>query len=146
MLNKHMNKKYSPKTIHLTGQGLEKVLGSLEAKVMELVWEAEEVTVRSIKDTLARRSRELSFNSIMTIMNRLVDKNVLKKCGQSNVYTYCPTMPKDEFSRIVARDIISAVVKDPALFSAASFTELLGELDKETIKKLKQLLKKEPST
>lgn len=111
-----MSKNFKPKTIHLEGQGLEKVLGELEAKIMRLIWEAGEATVRSIRDTLARRKRELSFNSIMTIMNRLVAKGMLKKCGQSGVYTYCPTMPKDEFSRTVARDIISAVVKDPALF------------------------------
>ena len=136
-----MSKKYSPKIIHLTGQGLEKVLGELEAKVMGLVWKIGCATARCITDKLAEQKRDLSFNSIMTVLNRLTDKKILKKGNKDGMYVFTPTVSQEDFSRVIARDIISSVVKDPALFSVASFTELAKDLDKETIKKLKAFLK-----
>lgn len=138
-----MSKKYSPKTIHLAGAGLEKVLGELEAKVMEIIWESGKATARFITDTLAKQRRQLSFNSIMTILNRLVSKKILKKGRENGTYVFIPTMSQEDFSRSVTRDIISSVVKDPALFSVASFNELAKDLDKETIKKLKAFLDQE---
>lgn len=139
-----MAKQYKPKNINLTGQGLEKVLGELEAKIMGLVWEADGATARFITDRLAEQKRDLSFNSIMTILNRLVDKKILKKGSKDGVYVFIPTMTQEDFSRSVARDIISSVVKDPALFSVASFMELAKDLDKDTIKKLKAFLDANP--
>jgi len=134
-----MSNKYTPKTMHLSGRGLEKVLGELEAKIMELVWEDGCVTARCVTDKLLKQKRKLSFNSVMTILNRLVDKKILKKSSQDGMYVFTPTMSREDFSRSVTRDIISSVVKDPALFSVASFTELAKDLDKETIKKTEGL-------
>ncbi len=133
-------KKYSPKTIHLSGQGFEKALGELESKIMTLIWEQGSVTARSVRDDLAKQHRELSFNAVMTIMNRLVDKGILKKNTNKKVYIYKPSVSREKFSRTIAKDIISSVVKDPALFSVAGFTELFNEMDDETIDKLKQFL------
>jgi|GEM_PF-1450089 len=140
-----MNKKYSPKTIHLTGKGLEKVLGELEAKVMDLIWEAGSVTARFITDKLAEQKRDLSFNSIMTILNRLVDKKILKKGSKDGMYVFIPTMTQEDFSKSVTHDILTALVNDPALFSAAHFAELASGLDPETLNKLKKFIKKTKS-
>jgi predicted transcriptional regulator len=76
----------------------------------------------------------------MTVMNRLVDKGILKKQAQSKVYVYQAVISKEDFFRMVTRDIISAVVQNPALFSVASFTDLA--LDSKTMEKLKRFLKK----
>jgi len=137
-----MSKKYSPKTIHLTSKGLEKVLGELEAKVMKLIWEAGSATARFVTDKLAEQKRDLSFNSIMTILNRLVEKRVLKKGNKNGVHVFMPLMTRDDFSRSVTRDILTALVNDPALFSSANFADLASELDPETLNKLKRFVKK----
>ncbi len=137
-----MKKKYSLKTIHLEGNGFEKALGELESKIMMLIWDEGKATTRFVRDALARQKRDLSFNAVMTVMNRLVDKGILKKKIDGRVYSYTPVMSKEKFSRMITKDIISAVVKDPSLFSVASFTELLDELDKGTIDKLKKFLNK----
>ena len=138
-----MGKIFSPKRFNLKENGIEKVLGELEAKIMEIVWESGCSTARRIRDRLAQQKRDLSFNSIMTVLNRLVDKRVLKKDTKDRVYTFTPELSRDDFSRLVARDIIASVVKDPTLFSVASFHELAQDLDAETLAKLKAFLKQE---
>lgn len=135
-------KNYKPKTVHLTAKGFEKVLGELEAKVMEIIWETGCATARCITDKLAQQKRDLSFNSIMTILNRLVEKKVLRKGNKNGVYVFTPIMTRDDFSRSVTRDILTALVNDPALFSPSYFADLASELDTETLNKLKKLVKK----
>ncbi len=140
-----MGKNFSPKTVHLNGKGVEKVLGELEAKVMELIWESGEATARFVTDKLAEKKRSLSFNSIMTILNRLVNKNVLKKGEKNGVYVFSPIMKREDFSKSVTKDILTALVNDPALFSSAHFVDIASELDRETMDKLKSLVKKTKS-
>ena len=65
---------------------------------------------------------------------------VKKKYAGSFIYR--PTITQEEFSASVARDMISSVINDPALFSAAAFTGLSDVLDKESIEKLKKLVSK----
>ena len=136
-----MRKSFTPKTIRLTGQGPAKVLGELEAKAMRIIWRQGPLTVRQVRDKLAGQGRDLSFNAVMTVLNRLVEKGLLKKCRlEDKIYSYCPTTTEEEFSRLLVKDIIAALVKDPTLFNAATFTNLATELDKETLAKLKKFL------
>ncbi len=133
---------FKPKTVHLDEKGFAKVLGDLEAKIMNLVWKKGDSSVRAVRDSLERQGRDLSFNSVMTVMNRLVEKGLLKKQDDNGTYVYGALVLKKDLSRIVAKDIISSVVKDPALFSASSFADLASELDEETISKLRSFLDK----
>jgi len=135
-----MYMKFKPKTIHLRGKGFNKVLGELESKIMKLIWQTKETTVRSMCDSLIQQKHKISFNTTMTVMNRLVKKGLLKKCSKNKEYTYCSVFSQKEFSRTVVSDIISSVVKDPALFSASSFAGLASEIDEDTLQKLKDFL------
>ena len=135
-----MVKIFKPKNIRLDEQGMEKFLGELEAKIMECVWQNSRVTVREVRDTLASRAKDISFNAIMTIMNRLVEKGLLKKGQRQGIYSYEPLMSKQKFSRVMAKDIISSVLRDPILFSAASFSDVAKDLDKNILRKLKLFL------
>lgn len=136
-----MIKKFKLKKFNLDGKGLEKVLGELEAKIMDYIWGNTKATVREVRDGLARQRKDLSFNSIMTIMNRLTDKGLLTKKESEGAYLYQPSVSKKDFSNLVAKDIISSVLQDSSLFSAASFTDISKDFDKKTLTKLKKLFK-----
>jgi predicted transcriptional regulator len=70
---------FTPHHIHPQEQGIEKVLGELEAKVMEIIWQKECASVREVCEELCDSHKQLSFNAIMTVMNRLEAKKILKK-------------------------------------------------------------------
>ncbi len=136
-----MAKKFKPKTLHLEEEGVSKVLGQLESKVMKLIWEKGRSTVREIRDALALVHKELSFNSIMTIMNRLTEKGLLNKRKQQQVYRYQATVSESEFKSNIAEKILSSLLSDQSLLSAAHFADFNEKLDPQALKKLKQLLK-----
>jgi predicted transcriptional regulator len=65
-------------------------LGPLEAEVMELVWAAERpLTVRDVLERVnAKRSPQLAYTTVMTVMNRLVGKDVLRRTRAGRGYAY----------------------------------------------------------
>jgi predicted transcriptional regulator len=86
--------------------GIRKVLGDLEADVMEVIWlkpPGEGTTVREVFEALYDR-RHLAYTSVMNTMTRLAKKNVLKAAKEGQAYVYFPTLTQDEFvSRFVRR-------------------------------------------
>ena len=65
-------------SFRLRERHLRRVLGDLEADVMEVLWRRGEASIREVWEELKRR-RSITFNSIMTIMNRLVAKGLLRR-------------------------------------------------------------------
>jgi len=65
-------------------------LAPLESKVMEAVWDAAgPVTVRDVLEALnASRADPLAYTTVMTVMNRLLAKDILARSGQPRHYLY----------------------------------------------------------
>src|SRR6266704_1560666 len=79
--------------------GIRKVLGDLEADIMELMWErpAEAgTTVRDIFETLYQQ-RHLAYTTVMSTMTRLAKKKLLRVEKREPTYIYTPTVTKQEF-------------------------------------------------
>jgi predicted transcriptional regulator len=57
---------------------------------MNAVWAASApVSVREVLDTInAHRRRQLAYTTVMTVMNRLVAKNILQRDGTRRHYRY----------------------------------------------------------
>ena len=69
--------------------------GPLEAEVMDAVWATgAPVSVREIVDTLnAGRTEPLAYTTVMTVMNRLADKQALSRSPAGRSYVYEATAP-----------------------------------------------------
>jgi predicted transcriptional regulator len=81
-------------------------LAPLESEVMETVWRAgAAVSVRQVLDALnPRRSEPLAYTTVMTVMNRLVVKDILARHGERRRYVY-QAMATDA-AGIAVRDVI----------------------------------------
>lgn len=97
-------------------QQLEKLLGPLEAEVMEAVWAARApVTVREV---LARlndsRGNQLAYTTVMTVMSRLAEKGILtrKQEGRGYVYESTARDPAGIAVREVLRDFGDAAIAE----------------------------------
>jgi predicted transcriptional regulator len=135
-----MSKKFNIKTIHLSGEGPEKVLGELEVKVMEYIWKNEEANVMDIRDALEKSYKKLSSNSVRTIVKRLVAKGILQKKEINGIFVFSSIISQDKFNNTITAGLLSALIKDPKLFSVASFADVAKGLDKKSLKKLKDFL------
>lgn len=134
--------RFQPKNLRLDEAGLSTVLGSLEAEIMEAVWERGEISVRDVCGSLSGK-KEYSFNTIMTVMNRLVVKRLLSKHQMGGTFAYKATVGRDEFSREVSRSVATALIAGGSLFQAAAFVEALKESSAEDLRKLKEIIERE---
>lgn len=106
---------------------------------MEIVWQQKISTVREICNYLSRvRKRALSFNTIMTIMNRLVEKGLLEKRQGENCYEYNPKLTKREFLDNISNHVIKDLIRDFKPYVLSHFAENLDDDDLEELIKLRE--------
>lgn len=130
---------FRPKQLRLDEAGLSSVLGALEADVMEAVWASGETSVRDVREVLTAK-KEYSFNTIMTVMNRLVVKRLLAKRQRDGAFAYRAAVGRDEFAREVSRSVASALVAGGSLFQVSAFVEALQESSSDELRKLREIV------
>jgi len=129
-------------TIHLDRPGIRKVLGDLEAEIMELIWArpAEQGTaVRDIFAILYER-RKLAYTTIMSTMQRLARKGLLRVAKQEQAYIYYPVVSQTDFVARFVRQIVDdllvsfagptldALAASPNAAEAAQANHLIAEI------------------
>ena len=119
--------------------GIRKVLGDLEAEIMELVWARPAdagTTVRDVFEILYER-RRIAYTTVMNTMTRLAKKNLLRAEKSDQAYVYYPNFTEDEFvSRFVERILADLLVS----FSGATLKSLEALSDPEALARAQQLL------
>jgi predicted transcriptional regulator len=116
----------------------QKVLGPLEAEVMELLWAAgEPMSVRAVLDQLnARRSEPLAYTTVMTTLARLAEKQILARTRSGRGFVYEPAV--SDAAHIAVRE----VVRD---FGDAAMAHFVDEArsDPDMLRRLRRLLDEE---
>ena len=78
----------------------------MEAEVMDVLWSSDDaLSVRQVLEALnARRSKPLAYTTVMTVLTRLADKDVLarEQAGRGFVYS---AVAGDE-AAIAVRDVV----------------------------------------
>jgi predicted transcriptional regulator len=88
--------------------GIRKVLGDLEAEIMEEIWTRpgeQGTTVRDIFEVLHGR-RRLAYTTVMSTMSRLAKKQLLRVEKQDHTYIYYPNMTQQEFVSLFVGRIV----------------------------------------
>ncbi|MBW6463209.1 MAG: BlaI/MecI/CopY family transcriptional regulator [Firmicutes bacterium] len=120
--------------------GLEKVLGSLENEVMEIIWKKNcEVSVRDVLDALTKR-RDLAYTTVMTIMGRLEEKNILEKRKVGNAFIFKPVLSREEFTGQVVGGLIDDLLNDFSDTAMSHFIRRVEEKDRSVLEKLEKSL------
>ncbi len=127
------------KQLKLDEDGLSKVLGFLEANIMETLWDRGDRSVRDVRDSL-KGKKPYSFNTIMTVMNRLVEKKLLAKRTVGGAFVYRTLVTRDSFMHDVTKSIVRALVRDGSLFQVAAFVEAINECSEDDRKLLKKIV------
>jgi predicted transcriptional regulator len=78
------------------GRGLGVFLGPTEAKLMELVWEQTTLTVKSALFHLDQSDRR-AYTTVMTVLNRLVEKKLLTRVRDGRNYVYRAGIDRESF-------------------------------------------------
>jgi predicted transcriptional regulator len=122
-------------------EGLNRFFGPLEAKVMELIWTYNKVTIKTIQDSL-NKDINLSFNAIMTVMNRLNEKGHLNKkslgSGRNKLTFYEPIQTKEQFIEEQTREVTYGLVHEFGDLVLNQMIEAFEVTDPELIAKLEK--------
>lgn len=117
---------------------LAKILGPLEAKVVEVLWDLDRpVAVREVLDRLNDTSEsKLAYTTVMTVMSRLAEKGVLERKAQGRGYVY------EAAVRDAAELAVRNVVRD---FGDAAVAHFLDEAraDPKLLRRLRGLMEQE---
>jgi predicted transcriptional regulator len=92
--------------------GIRKILGDLEAEIMEYIWKgpAEQgVTVREVFEAISAR-RHIAYTTVMSTMTRLAKKQVLRVTTEQTAYQYFPSMTQDALLSHVAGRMMEDVL------------------------------------
>jgi predicted transcriptional regulator len=125
--------------------GIRKVLGDLEAEIMEFLWArpaGQGTIVREVFETLYERRQaenrpRIAYTTVMNTMTRLAKKNLLRVEKQDLAYVYYPHVTQQEFiSRFVGRILEDLLVN----FSGATLDHLNALPDQQAATQARHLL------
>lgn len=129
-------------TYHLTKEGLTRVLGSLEAEIMEIIWQhSSPVTIRDVWEEILPH-RDISFNTVMTVMNRLVKKELLNRERGENSYLFRPVKMRKDFLEEISHEVARGLVKDFGESAIAQFVEAVEDVDPNYLQQLEDFIRR----
>lgn len=118
------------------------LLGPLESEVMEVMWEMDQATVRQVVDRLQER-RTIAYTTVMTVMNNLVTKGLLKRIPQAKAHLYVVALSRQEFWEKASQEAVSDVLNRFGDLAVARFVEAVAKLRPEYLARLRQLGERE---
>ncbi|MBB4825262.1 putative transcriptional regulator [Sporosarcina luteola] len=121
----------------LNESGLTRFFGPLEAKIMDILWNAEELTIREVQQVL-NREKMTNFNTVMTVMNRLVEKKILQKrtVGRSSLYK--PVQSRMQFLNSQSKEMTNELMDEFGNVVVSHMLDALEEADNELVAKLER--------
>lgn len=126
----------------LDQRGLARVFGELEAEIMDAVWKLGEARVSDVCDQLGDSA---NYKTVMTVMNRLVDKRVLERERESRAFVYTAVESRNAFCKRVSRRVAEGLVRDFGGLAVAQFVDALDEVDPKLMVQLQQLVSERTS-
>lgn len=115
-------------------------LGKLEREIMDEVWNRKEVSVRVVETAFGER---IAYTTIMTTLDRLYKKGLLKRRKESRAFLYSPRYSPEELERGVTEDVISTLLDagtervEPVL---ACIVDAVSDHDRDLLDELERLV------
>ena len=111
----------------------------LELQILKVLWEQSPLTARQIREHLEERGRPLVYTSVITTVQRMVDKQQLKQLDptEGKAFRFEPRVSDQQVTRGMLGEFVDRVFDGSAeavmlsLFDAA-------DLDDETVKRLRK--------
>jgi predicted transcriptional regulator len=80
-------------------------LGTLEAEIMQILWDFESATVKDIHERiLADPDRDLAYASVTTVLNRLAQKGWVVCDKRDRAFVWTPTLSQQDAQMLKAHD------------------------------------------
>ncbi len=127
-------------TVRLSADGIAKVLGDLEARVMAAVWLlAAPASARAIHTEVVR-SHTVAVLTVVTVLNKLVGKRLLRRKARGGLLHFEAVMSESAFMAHVSRRVVEGILSFGPDAVAASMIDVLAERDPAQLAELARLI------
>lgn len=110
------------------GDATDHLFGDLEAAIMRVMWAREAGTVRDVLHEVNRDGRTLAYTTVMTVMGRLVTKEILTRTLSGKTHIYRAALTEDQFLQRSAAQRVHALVEKFGDLALAHFFVEIGDL------------------
>ncbi len=108
-------------------------ISNLEANIMKVVWEKGKATVREVHEAMLRQEIAkkqngfIPYTTVMSTMNTLAEKGLLKQDKRAKTYTYSPAVTKTELAKSIIQSVAETILQGtPQLGKVNQFIQKLG--------------------
>lgn len=131
------------KKMNIGGEGLNRFFGPLESRIMDILWTSEGMSIKEVQSILKQESG-ISINTVMTIMNRLLDKGHLTKVitgsGRMRAAKFSPILSKEQFLSEQTKTVSQGLIQEYGSLVVNHMIDALDEVDPEVIQRLERKL------
>lgn len=125
-------------SFRLDQQGMARLFGELQAKIMQAAWSLEEPTVQDVINRLGKK--KYNYKTVMTVMNRLVEKGFLERRKVSRAFVYIPRVSRDELVGQLSRQVLDGLITDFGPMVLTQFVDVVAGTDRAHLKELASLV------
>lgn len=126
---------------NLDGSGLTRVLGGLEAKIMEAVWHLDAPTGKEICEAIGPGAH---YKTVLTVANRLVEKGLLvRESTESRAFRYRTVESREVFLDRIAARVANGLVTDFGQHGLSQLVRAAEMLDPAYLDELERLVRKQ---
>lgn len=137
--------RHSPRlqdTVRLSAEGLAKVMGDLEARVLQTVWALQTpVPARAVYERVME-SHPVAPLTVITVLNKLVTKGFLTRKPKDGLLHYRAVMEEEELRALASRRVVEGILSFGPDAVAASMVDVLAEQDPERLAELGRLIRR----
>lgn len=116
-----------------------KILGHLEQEILESLWERREASGKEIFDSI-RAMRDIALTTVLTVLERLTRKGLVRKIKGQSVYLFRPEYNRDEFARKASAEVFKGIISISASGASASFVDMLAREQPLELERLSALI------
>ena len=106
---------------------------------MDLVWSHSPATARDVCDRMKGRS-ERAYTTVMTTMERLHRKGLLRRQKDGLAWQYKPVLSKASYEKALADGLATSILQAHGETALAAFVDAAAEVDEALLDRLRQLI------
>lgn len=128
-------------TVRLSADGLAKVLGDLEARLLKAVWAlGEPVPARRVHAAITAEHK-VALLTVITVLNKLVRKGILRRAKKRDLFHYEARFSESQFLSMASQRVVEGIYALGPEAVASSFVDVVARHDRAQLAELGRLVR-----
>ena len=113
----------------------------LELTILKILWRMAPQTVQEVRERLSASERELAHSSVITIMNIMVRKRLLKRTKRGRAFEFLPVVTEEAVGQRMLLDLVDRVFEGSAKAVMLTLLET-SDVDHEELTEMRRIIQR----